>query len=284
MFIQTLTHAMVPAVQFVSTNGIETAFRRWGVPSDSPPLVLLQRFRGTIDHWDPDLLDRLASTRELIAFDNRGVGRTAGPVATSIAEQARFAAEFISAMDLTVVDVLGFSMGGAVAQTLALDSPDLVRRVVVAGSGPGGVVDGPRPPAKVFEVASRAENTDEDFLYLFFHDSESSISAGRAHLARLRAAADEGAPAVSPEAWKAQLRAIVEWSAGRGAALPRLGHLTKPVLVTNGAHDRMVPAYASYVISQEAPHAKLVLYPDAGHGFLFQYAAEFSQDVASFLG
>ena len=271
------------ATQHVEAGGVRFAHRRFGAAS-GVPLVFLSRFRGTMDHWDPALLEVIARERPVIVFDSAGVGASSGDVPADLDGVARIAASFIEALGLNQVDVLGWSMGGAVAQLLALERPGLVRRLVLAGTGPGGVPDAPRPPEKVWQVAAKPVNDDEDFLYLFFAETPTSREAGLASLRRLdRRLASSGA-AVKPESWKAQAAAIGAWGMGKGSAYARLPELKVPALVANGAGDVMVHAYNSYVMSQRMPNARLLLYPDAGHGFLFQYADHFGRQVNEFLG
>jgi pimeloyl-ACP methyl ester carboxylesterase len=281
-----------PSVSTATTTDVSIAQARGGSlayrwlgnrASKAPPLLLTQRFRGTMDHWDPLFLDELSADRQVIVFDNYGVARSGGSPAKSVAEQARGAIDLMDALQLKQVDVLGWSMGGTVAQVMALDFPERVRRIVVAGSSPGGVTDAPVAAAKIWEVAGKPVNVDEDFLYLFFHDSESSRQSGREHLQRLKDGYTPFSPPVSQEAVMAQVGAIRAWSTGADAVLPRLGQLRQPVLVANGQFDRMAHPYNSYVLGQKAPQAKLVLYPDSGHGFLFQHHKEFTEEVARFL-
>ncbi|KAB2896761.1 MAG: alpha/beta hydrolase, partial [Kofleriaceae bacterium] len=192
------THPPDFLTRFVEASGVRFAYRRFGAP-EGVPLVLLNRFRGTIDHWDPALLEVLAAERPVIVFDSAGVGFSSGDAAPDIAGAARYAAAFIDALGLRQVDVLGWSMGGAVAQQLALDRPELVRRIVLAGTGPGGVAESPRAPEKVWQVAAKPVNDDEDFLYLFFNDSPTSRAAGRASLRRIAQRLDASGAAVKPE-------------------------------------------------------------------------------------
>lgn len=254
------------------------AYRRFG-PRGNTPLLLCVRLRGTIDHWDPAFLDVLAAERDVIVFDNRGTGRTSGSAPRSIDGLADGVRDLVTALGLGEVDVFGWSMGGYVAQGLALARPDLVRRLVVAGSAPGGVPEQPRAASKVWEVASHPVNTDEDFLYLFFPEDEPSRAAGLASLRRLDPRLDAEHTPVSDEAFKAQLEAISAF----GGYYDRLSELTLPVLVANGAHDVMIHAYGSYAMSQRLPDAKVVLYSDAGHAFLFQHAEAFGDEVLRFL-
>ncbi|MFZ5545925.1 MAG: alpha/beta fold hydrolase, partial [Pseudomonadota bacterium] len=170
--------------QSVEAHGVRYAYRRFG-PDSGVPLVFFQRFRGTMDHWDPAFLEVIAKERPVIVFDNAGVGASTGEVAPDIAGAARLAAAFIDALGLQQIDAIGWSMGGAVAQRLTLDRPRLVRRLVLAGTGPGGVAEAPRAPDKVWQVAAKPVNDDEDFLYLFFTESQASREAGLASLRRL---------------------------------------------------------------------------------------------------
>jgi pimeloyl-ACP methyl ester carboxylesterase len=266
----------------IDAQGVSYAYRRFG-RADGVPLVLFQRFRGTMDHWDPALIDILARERTVIVFDNAGVGASSGEVAPDLAGAAKSAAAFIDALGLEKIDALGWSMGGAVLQLLALERPELVRRLVLAGTGPGGVAEAPRPPEKVWQVAAKPVNDDEDFLYLFFTESAASREAGLASLRRLDRRLASSRAAVKPESWKNQAGAIAAWGMGRNSAYARLGEIGAPVLVANGAHDVMVHAYNSYAMAQKLPNARLLLYPDAGHGFLFQYAEAFGNEVLAFL-
>lgn len=254
-------------------------YRRFGRPG-TVPLVLCMRLRGTIDHWDPELLDALAAQREVIVFDNRGTNASSGTAPTTIDGLAEGGVAFIRALGLTQVDVLGWSLGGIVAQGIALHAPDLVRRLVVAGSTPAGVPDQPAPPPRVGEILTHAVNDDEDYLYLFFPETDEGRAAGLASLRRLDVRLNRSRAAVQDETYRAQLTAIGAF----GGYYDRLGELKLPVLVANGAHDVMINSYASYVMSQKLPDAKVVLYSDAGHGFLFQHISDFAHDVNRFLG
>jgi pimeloyl-ACP methyl ester carboxylesterase len=166
---------------------------------------------------------------------------------------------------------------------MALQAPEIVRRLVLAGTSPGGVAAAPAAPAKVWEVAGKPVNDDEDFLYLFFHDSDASLEAGRAHLQRLTAWSTADAAPVVAASVGAQVQAIGAWGSGADGVLSKLGQIGQPTLVANGVHDRMVHAYNSYVLAQELPHADLVLYADAGHGFAFQHPQRFGSHVVDFL-
>lgn len=254
-------------------------YRRFGRPG-TVPLVLCMRLRGTIDHWDPKLLDELAAEREVIVFDNRGTSASSGPAPTTIDGLADGGIAFIRALGLPQVDVLGWSLGGIVAQGIALRAPELVRRLIVAGSTPAGVPEQPAPGPRVGEILGHAVNDDEDYLYLFFPETDEGRSAGMVSLRRLDTRLGHSHAAVQPDTYRAQLGAIAAF----GGYYDRLAELKLPVLVANGAHDVMINSYASYAMSQRLPDAKVLLYSDAGHGFLFQHITDFARDINRFLG
>lgn len=261
---------------------LDTRHGRLAMRQDGPdggiPLLLLQRFRGTLDDWDPAFIAALSAERRVIRFDSAGIGRSQGRVPDTIAGMADVAADVIEALGLQQADVLGWSLGGVVAQQLALDYAHRVRRLIVAGSSPGGVTDGPQPHPRVPQVMTREVNDAEDFLFLFYPETGTAIAAGRESLARIANQPDTG-PVVSAEAFMAQAQAISRWP----GVLHRAKELRMPILVANGAHDVMLPAYRSFVLSQQAPDAKLILYPDAGHAFLFQEIEDFTAQVDMFL-
>jgi pimeloyl-ACP methyl ester carboxylesterase len=267
------------STQYVDGASARFAYRRLGRQS-GVPLIMALRFRGTIDHWDPALLDVLSSERDVIVFDNRGTGRSSGTPPTTIDGLAQGLLEFVDALGLTQVDLLGWSMGGFVVQTATLLRPALVRRLIVAGSGPGRVPDMPATPEKVLQIMGKPVSTDEDVLYLFFPETDAGRQAGLASLQRLDTRLNDSHAAVAPEAVQAQLAAVTSFGAG---VWDRLPELTLPVLVANGAHDVMINAFASYAMSQRLPNARVILYSDAGHGFLFQHAEEFGHEVLRFL-
>lgn len=266
-----------------SGNGrLDTSHGRLAIRQDGPdggiPLILLQRFRGTMDDWDPAFIRSISADRRVIRFDSAGIGRSDGRVPETIAGMAAVAAEVILMLGFKHADVLGWSLGGVVAQQLALDAPHLVRRLIVAGSSPGGITDGPQPHPRVPQVMTRSVNDEPDFLFLFYPETETAVSCGKASIARIAAQLDPG-PAVTAEAFMAQIKAISSWP----GVLARAKDLRMPILVANGAHDVMLPAYRSFVLSQQAPDARLILYPDAGHAFLFQEIDDFATQIDLFL-
>ena len=270
----------------VSVGGPSAAFtyRRFG-RQGGVPLVLLNRFRGTIDWWDPEFLDYLAAHHDVIVFDNVGIGYSSGEPRDSIEGFAEGAIEFIEALGLSTVDLLGWSLGGIVAQEIARCRPELVRKLVVAGSAPGGQIpDAPGLSEDVLGIMTKTEADADDLLYLFYPATDSARAAGFDHLAKVSRRLAAGGPAVSQEAAMAQLAAI-----GQVSSVPfdkvrsNLEAIKQPVLYANGVHDVMISALASYVAVQHLDSAILVLYSDAGHAFLFQHARAFATEVTNFL-
>lgn len=267
--------------EFLTHGATRYAYRRLGPPS-GVPLVCLNRFRGTMDDWDPLFMDRLASDRPVILFDNAGVARSGGSAATTMQGWAGNAADFTDAMGLGQVDLLGFSFGGLVAQELALLRPELVRKLAIVGSG-AGHVEGADVRPEAIAVATKPVNDDEDFLFLFFRPSATSREAGRAYLARLRQRADAFETLVSEQAWHAMLAAAATVGTPETSLLARAGAITHPVLIANGIEDAMIPTYQSFALAQVIPQARLLLYPDAGHAFMFQYPEHFAAELSRFL-
>ncbi len=269
---------------YVNAKGVKYAYRKFGKQSEIP-LVLFQRFRGSMDHWDPKLLDNLAQSRTVIIFDNAGISKTSGATPSSVKAMGQDAVTFIQALGYSKVDTLGWSLGGFVAQQVALDRPELINKVIVAGSSPGGVAEAPRMTDEVLSVVQKhdSQNPMEDFLFLFFAHTDASRSAGMQHLGRLGKRSEAFGPETSAESVAAQGKAVMSWVMGKDSSYARLENMSQPVLVANGQTDVLMHVYNSYAMAQRAPNAKLVLYPGAGHGFLFQHADEFAKEVDGFL-
>ena len=257
------------------------AYRRLG--SSATPLILCNRFRGTIDDWDPALIDVLASERDVIMFDSSGVGRSTGSPADTVTAMAADLTALVTALSLPAPDVFGWSMGGFVAQAFALTQPGAVRRLVIAASKPGLVAAAPTPEPEARRVAGKPVNDDADLLYLFFPPTEDGQAAGRASLARIAEARPTVSPPVTGPAVAAQTHALTKWSAGEDAAWDRLDQLALPVLVAGGSHDRLMDAYHSFAMTNRLRCGTLLLYSDAGHAFLFQHAHHFGRQVLDFL-
>ena len=268
---------------YVEANGIRFAYRRFGKTS-GVPLVFNIHFTGTMDHWDPAVTDGFARDREVILFNNAGISSTSGKVPESIEEMAANAAAFIKALGLTQVDVLGFSMGGLIAQTLALAEPALVRRLILVGTGPrsGEGMASLTPEAQDIFGASYAE-PDHLWLRVHFSPSEASQAAGRKFLQRFRLRSEDRDPEASGEVAPAQLAALAKWGAPRDTPYEYLRALTQPTLVVNGDNDVIIYSINSWILQQNIPNAQLILYPDANHGSLYQYPKRFVTHVTQFL-
>ena len=280
MKTETKTHLTAPT-EFVEAEGIRFAHRRFGENSGTP-LLFFQHFRGGLDHWDPLVTDGLAGGCPVILFDNAGVASSSGETPDTIEAMGDHAAAFIEAIGLSRIDVLGFSIGGCVAQALTLRHPDLVRRLVLVGTTPRAGQLEDRHPA-VSEVAGHPDPTIEDFLFLFFEQSETSQRAGRAFWERRHQRTLDVDPPSSPQTAIAQRAALTEWADPRGERFGDLQFIRQPTLVVNGDHDIMLPTINSYILSQHIPAAQLVIYPDSGHGSLFQYPRLFVDEVSRFL-
>lgn len=267
---------------FVDTFVGRLAFRTIG---DGPPLVLLHRFRAAIDDWDPLFIDRLAAGRRVILFDGAGVGGSGGELPVTLEGAADGAAALIEALGLGSADVLGWSMGGMTAQILAIKHPVAVRRIVLAGTlPPGGSPEVVPSGPEWSQVAGNPAYGDEDILHLFFTGTEHSRAAGRASLARMDRDGRAGSSVkTTAQVMQGQLGAIIGFYKNEGDWYGRLSAITAPTLVANGDKDGAFPVIDSVVLAREIPGAQLVVYPDSGHGFLFQYAERFAADTLAFL-
>src|ERR1700733_9949945 len=275
-------HQTAPT-QFVEANGIRFAYRRYGNPA-GVPLVFNQHFTGTMDHWDPAVTDGFAEDREVILFNNAGVSSSSGEVPTTIGKMGANAVAFITALELAKVDVLGFSIGGFVAQEIALQAPDLVRRLVLVGTGPRGGEGMATLTPEAQEIFGAAyDEPDHLWLRVHFTASGKSQAAGREFLKRFRQRAKNRDPEVSDKVAPAQLEAISEWGAARDKPFEYLKSIHQPALVVNGGKDVIVYAVNSFILQQHLPDAELILYPDANHGSQYQYPELFVRHVSMFL-
>ena len=266
----------------LADTGIEYAYRDLG--EGDIPLVLLQHFRGNLDHWDPALINALASRRRVLAFDNVGVGATSGETPNTVQAMAHGAIEFLEAMTLPEVDLLGFSIGSFVAQEIALIRPDLLRRVVLASSAPQGSAGMHGWSPEVIDAVGAPETSPEGYLSVFFAATESSLEAGREAAKRIFASRTTDRD--EPTTWqtrRAQYDAVCAWGIPNHSLLERVRAIDFPVFVANGDSDPMILPRYSYLLAGLLPKAKLKIYPDSAHGFLFQHHAEFAADVHGFL-
>jgi pimeloyl-ACP methyl ester carboxylesterase len=276
------THQTAPT-QHVEANRIRFAYRRFG-KTGGVPLVFNQHFTGTMDHWDPAVTDGLAKDREVILFNNAGVSSSSGEVPTSFAETGANAVAFIKALGLRQVDVLGFSIGGLVAQEIALAEPELVRRLVLVGTGPrsGESMDTGTPEGnRIF--GATYEHPDDLWLSVFFTPSEASQAAGRDFLKRFRRRSKDRDPEVNEKVAPAQRAAIAKWGAKRERPYDYLKAIQQPTLVVNGSNDVIIYTINSYILQQNLPNAQLIIYPDSAHGSHHQHHDLFVRHVTMFL-
>jgi pimeloyl-ACP methyl ester carboxylesterase len=266
------------------TNGVNYAYRRLGRVGQGVPLVFLQHFRGDIDNWDPALIEPIAAERDVILFDNVGIGATSGTVPATVQDMARDAIVFIDALGLTEVDLFGFSLGGFVAQAIALSRPALARRLILAGTGAQGSPGmGVWAPDVADRLVQREQPGGEELLYVFYSHTASSQGAGQASLGRIFRRQEGRDLGVTLEAKDAQYRAIVAWGEPDGRVAQRLAGIAQPTLILQGENDIMIPTKASYALAGLIPDARITVFPDASHGSIFQYPTEAAAETVAFL-
>jgi len=266
-----------------AVNGIEYAYRDTGGGDGAVPLVLLQHFRGNLDNWDPALIDALALARRVVTFDNAGVGGSAGTTPDTIEQMARDAIAFLAAMGFGQADLLGFSIGSFVAQQIALTRPAIVRRLVLASSAPQGAAGMHGWAPEVIGAIGTPKTSPEEYLGVFFARSASSQQAGREALRRMYARTEDRDQATTWATREAQYDAVCAWGIPDHARLQRLSALEMPVFVANGDSDPMILPRYSYLLAGLISQARVKIYPDSAHGFLFQHHVEFAADVEAFL-
>jgi len=264
----------------VDVDGKRFAYREFG-PSTGVPVVFLHHFTAVLDDWDPRVIDGIASERRVITFDNRGIGASEGHTPTTVAAMADDAIAIIRALGLEQVDLMGFSLGGFIAQVIAAQQPALVRRIILAGTGAAGGNRVGNITVKLLgdTVHGLLTRTDPK-RYLFFTRTANGKAAATAYMDRLTERTHDRVNPTSPRGVAAQILAIRRW----GAQDPMdLGSIEHPVLVANGEDDRMLPTRASFDLAHRLPNASLRIYPDAGHGGVFQHHEQFVQEVLKFL-
>ncbi|MDM0042790.1 alpha/beta hydrolase [Variovorax sp. J22G21] len=276
------THLTAPT-RFIEVDGDKFAYRRWGnASSGQPPLFFVPHYRAGLDHWDPLLTDGLAQGREVILFNGRGIASSSGTPRNCIEDLADDIALVIRALGLAQVDLIGFSIGGFQVQEVTLRHPQLVRKLLLLGTGLRG--GDPKMDEGVPKVAGNPVPTAEDFLSLFFGRSEAAKQAGRAFWERRHLRKDQDPPSSLAVA-KAQAEAHAAYLQPLSGENPyaHLNAITQPTLVLNGVNDIMIPTINSWHLSQNIPNAQLLIYPDAGHGAQFQYPERFLKHAIQFL-
>ncbi|CAM4094729.1 Tat (twin-arginine translocation) pathway signal sequence [Pedobacter westerhofensis] len=268
--------------QFITAGGIKFAYRRFG-KKNGLPVVFTNYLTGTMDNWDPLVLNAIATDREVIIFDNAGVAASEGQTPDNIAAMANDALSFIHALELKKIDLFGFSIGGMVAQQVTLDEPELIRRLILVGTGPrGGEGMQDYTPEVWAMFKKKYEHADELLLDTFFTTSASSQKAGRAYLSRIRARVNKE-PELAATVVPAQLSAIFGWGKMPAENYTYLSAITQPVLVLHGDKDIICPPVNAYILKQHLPDAQLIIYPDTNHSPQNQMPVLFNEHVKVFL-
>jgi pimeloyl-ACP methyl ester carboxylesterase len=262
-------------------NAIEYAYRDLG--EGEVPLVLLQHFRGNLDNWDPALIDALAASRRVVTFDNAGVGASTGSTPNTIEAMAHDAIAFLEAMEFQRVDLLGFSIGSFVAQEIALMRPDLLRRVVLASSAPQGAAGIHGWAPEVIGAVGQPETSPQGYLEVFFAPTATSRQAGQQAAGRIFGRTSDRDEPTTWQTRQAQYDAVCTWGIPNHSLLQRIAAIALPVFVANGDSDPMILPRYSHLLAGLLPDARVKIYPDAAHGFLFQHHEEFAADVHAFL-
>ena len=278
----TVSYTGASTQRVTADNAIEYAYRDLG--AGDVPLVLLQHFRGNLDNWDPALVDALAADRRVITFDNVGVGATTGSTPSTIEAMAHDAISFLEAMDFQQIDLLGFSIGSFIAQEIALIRPDLLRRVVLASAAPQGAAGMHGWAPEVIRAVGAPETSPEGYISVFFAPTDTSRGAGQQAAGRIFGGRTSDRD--EPTTWQtreAQYDAVCTWGIPNHALLQRVAAIELPVFVANGDSDPMILPRYSHLLAGLLPDARVKIYPDSAHGFLFQHHEEFAADVHAFL-
>jgi len=264
----------------VTAGGVTYAYRELG-PKGGVPVVFFVHLAATLDNWDPRIIDPIAQTHHVIAFDNRGVGASSGTVPGTVEAMADDAVTFIRALGLDEVDIFAFSLGGMIAQDLVVRYPQLVRKLILTGTGPAGGKDIDKVARTTFYDIARATLTRRDPKeFLFFNRNATGRPAATAFVERLKERTVDRDAEITPKAFLTQLKAIKRW----GRTIPAdLSKVTQPTLIANGDNDRMVPSALSEDLHRRIAGSDLVIYPDSGHGGIFQFHDRFAPLVLAFL-
>jgi len=275
----TFTHETVPTT-FIDVKGTKFAYRSFG-QQEGTPVVFLQHFTGTLDNWDPALTNELAKTYPVILFDNKGVGSSEGETPATVAEMANDAFDFINALGLKEVYLLGFSLGGFIAQNLAERYPELVSKLILAGTGPKGS-EGITEIVNVV-TAGMSDGPAKVLRNIFFTKTNRGIAAGEQFLERLQLRKENRDTPTTSATVNAQATAIITFGYEKDPEYQQLRKIKQPVLIVNGTNDLIVPSVNSFTLSQHLINSKLILWSDAGHGALFQYSEDFVREANAFL-
>ena len=267
--------------QTITAGGVNFAYRELGKSNGGTPVVFLVHLAAVLDNWDPRIVDGIAAKHHVVAFDNRGIGASSGSPSNSIEQMGDDAITFIKALGFKQVDLLGFSLGGMIAQEMVLKEPQLVRKMILAGTGPaGGAGISSVAGVTIYDMLRGFFTGQDAKQFLFFTRTPSGIEAGKAFLARLKERSKNRDKEISVRAFMAQLTALRVWGSKKPVDLSVVKH---PVLVVNGDDDRMVPTKNTYDLARRLPNSELIIYPDAGHGAAFQFHHDFVLKSLAFL-
>jgi len=267
--------------EFINSGGVNFAYREYGQQNGGTPIIFLNHLAAVLDNWDPRIIDGIAKTHHVVVFDNRGVGATTGQPAESIEQMADDAITFIEAKGFSKVDLFGFSMGGMISQEIVLKNPNLVRKMVISGTGPAGG----EGIAKVSRISNRdlvrgLITRQDPKVFLFFTRTDNGKRSAKAFIERINERTENLDKEITISAYRAQLKALKKWGNKNSVDL---SVIEQPTLVVNGDHDRMVPTLNTYDLAKRLPNSQLIIYPDAGHGSVFQYHEDFVKQTLVFL-
>jgi pimeloyl-ACP methyl ester carboxylesterase len=277
---ETITSYSKAPTKTITAGGTTYAYRELG-PKSGIPVVFFVHLAATLDNWDPRIVDPIAKTRHVITFDNAGVGASSGTVPGTMEEAAADAYRFITALGFDRIDVFSFSMGGMIAQDLVVKHPELVRKLVLTGTGPRGGEDMDKVVGVTYWDILRSVITRSDPKeFLFFNRDEAGKKAGKAFVERLMERTTDRDKPISTKGFRTQLKAIQRFGRSEPSDLSRI---TQPTLIANGDHDRMVPSVLSHDLHSRIVGSELIIYPNSGHGGIFQYWDKFAPVAATFL-
>ncbi|ENX41379.1 alpha/beta fold hydrolase [Acinetobacter sp. NIPH 2100] len=267
--------------QFINAGGVNFAYREYGQQNGRTPIIFLNHLAAVLDNWDPRIIDGIAAKHHVVVFDNRGVGASTGKPTQSIEQMADDAITFIQAKGFNKVDLFGFSMGGMISQEIVLKQPKLIRKMILSGTGPAGGIG--------ISTVGRVSNWDlvrglatwqDPKVYLFFTRTDNGKVAAKQFVERINERTENRDKEITISAYRAQLKALKKWGNKKPADL---SIIQQPVLVANGDHDRMVPTVNTYDLAKRLPNSTLIIYPDAGHGGVFQFHQDFVKQSLAFL-
>lgn len=267
--------------QFISADGIKFAYREYGQHNGGTPVIFLNHLAAVLDNWDPRIIDGIAAKHHVVVFDNRGVGASTGKPAKSIEQMADDAITFIQAKGFKKVDLFGFSMGGMISQEIVLKQPKLIRKMILSGTGAAGGT-GISTVGRVsnWDLVRGLATRQDPKVYLFFTRTDNGKAAAKAFVQRINERTENRDKEITISAYRAQLKALKKWGSKKPADL---SVIQQPILVANGDHDRMVPTVNTYDLAKRLPNSALVIYPDAGHGGIFQFHDDFVKQSLTFL-